>query len=246
MELIAHPATDHVTEVVLTGGPGGGKTTAIKLLGRLLSRSGLRVITVPEVATLLIYQGKVDMEAIKREDPDANCKFQRQIFETHAQLRERALHRAALFAPQKTIIIYDRSEIDGLAWHDHNCFETFATESGTTLDQIRRRYDAVVHLVTAAVGAEWAYTQANNAARWESAAQAAARDAKVLRIWRDHPRLEVIDNRSDFPDKVDRVLGALLQLLDLPTQLTINLGHDVPAPEAIAADAAHPPEPVPA
>ena len=225
----------NVAEIVLTGGPGGGKTTALRLLSSLLGRSGLRVITVPEVATIIINRGTFDIAAISRQDSDANCRFQRELFTTHRNLRRRALKRAAERS-QRTVILYDRGELDGRAWHDHDCFDTLAAENQTTVAAVRDSYSAVMHLVTAAAGAENAYTLANNAARWESAAEAAARDAKVIQVWKDHPNFRLIDNRGDFADKVDRLVQATLAALNLPTQLIIDLSGRTPDVEAMTVD----------
>jgi predicted ATPase len=233
-------AMPHVSEIVLTGGPGGGKTTALAILARLLARSGVRVLTVPEIATLIITRG-LDIAAISRDDGDANCRFQRELFTTHRKYRRRALQRAAAFAPTPTVILYDRSELDGRAWHDHDCFDALAAEENTTVAQVRDSYDGVMHLVTAAIGAEHAYTLHNNEARWESVSEAASRDAKVFAVYNGHPHRTVIDNRADFADKLDRMLGMTLEMLGLPSQLTIDLSGRPVAPTPITLD-----EPVPA
>ena len=233
--MIERPA--HVTEVVLTGGPAGGKSTALRLLASLLSRSGLRVLTVPEIATLIINRG-LDIAAISREDGDGNCRFQRELWRTHRAYRDRALRRAAELAPRPVVILYDRGELDGRAWHDHDCFDDYAAEDGTTVAEVRDSYSAVVHLVTAAIGAESAYTLANNGARWESAMEAASRDGKVMAVWRDHPRFMVIDNRDDFPDKIARILQCILEAMGRPAQLIIDLSAASAEVEAVE------PEPV--
>jgi predicted ATPase len=235
------PVLPHVTELILTGGPGGGKTTALAILARLLSRSGVRVLTVPEIATLIITRG-VDIATISRDDGDANCRFQRELFITHRAYRRRALQRAAAFAPDPTVILYDRSEVDGMAWHDHDCYVAMSAEEGTTMDEIRRSYRGVIHLVTAAIGAEHAYTLHNNAARWESPEEAATRDAAVMSVYKEHPNLIIIDNRSDFADKLDRMLGVCLEMIGRPAQMTIDLsGKPVP----LAPVTLDEPQPVP-
>lgn len=68
-----------------------------------------------------------------------------------------------------------------------------------------RRYDIVIHLVTAADGAESFYTTANNAARTETAAQARDLDRAVAECYAAHPRHVVIDNSTDFEGKVRRL-----------------------------------------
>lgn len=45
------------TEIVLTGGPCAGKTTALSYISEKLMDKGFRVFIVPEVATMLINGG---------------------------------------------------------------------------------------------------------------------------------------------------------------------------------------------
>ena len=50
-----HPgAYEHVSEIVLTGGSCAGKTSALADLSTMLREYGVRVLVVPEVATMLV------------------------------------------------------------------------------------------------------------------------------------------------------------------------------------------------
>ena len=82
-------------------------------------------------------------------------------------------------------------------------------------------FDAVFHLVTAAKGAEAAYTCANNQARTESVAEEAALDDRLLAAWTGHPHLRVIDNSSDFEDKMKRLIAEISFFLGEPEPLEI-------------------------
>jgi hypothetical protein len=79
-----------------------------------------------------------------------------------------------------------------------------------------QRYEAVLHLVTAAVGAEAFYITANNAARTETPAEARDLDARLVEAWVGHPHLTVVDNSTRFADKVRRVVEAACAVLGLP------------------------------
>lgn len=82
------------------------------------------------------------------------------------------------------------------------------------------RYDAVIHLVTAANGAEQ-YYNLDNAARYESTLEKAIEiDEKLQAAWAGHPYWIKIDNKYEFDDKVKRVGQALLHLVEQPTSLT--------------------------
>lgn len=56
------------------------------------------------------------------------------------------------------------------------------------------RYDAVIHLVTAANGAEAFYSGENNEARYETVDMAVAVDYKLQESWMGHPHHIVIGN----------------------------------------------------
>ena len=78
------------------------------------------------------------------------------------------------------------------------------------------------HLVTAAKGALDAYTTANNAARRETPEQAAALDDKLIAAWTGHPHLRVIDNSTNFEDKLKRLLHEILTAIGEPEPLEIE------------------------
>lgn len=65
----------------------------------------------------------------------------------------------------------------------------------------------MVHLVTAAVGAEAFYSLANNAARTEGFEMARELDQKCQTAWCGHPALDVIDNASGFDEKMLRLIA---------------------------------------
>ena len=71
-------------------------------------------------------------------------------------------------------------------------------------------YDAVLHLVTCAKGAEFAYNF-GNVARYEDVETARRMDDLTLRAWSRHPNLHIIDNSVDFDDKLNRALYKALQ-----------------------------------
>ena len=73
----------------------------------------------------------------------------------------------------------------------------------------------MIHLVTCAKGAEFAYNL-GNAARTESLEYAREMDDRTLRAWRDHPNLHIIDNSVNFEDKINRAIVEIYRLLGEP------------------------------
>lgn len=84
-----------------------------------------------------------------------------------------------------------------------------------TEKQIADRYDLVLHLVTAADGAEKFYTCENNAARLETATQARELDTKIRNCYeRIHKNVKVVDNSTDFKGKLKRATAFVVELVD--------------------------------
>ena len=69
--------------------------------------------------------------------------------------------------------------------------------------ELRDNYDAVFHLVTAAKGAEEFYTLSNNDARKETLEEARVLDKKTIDSWNGHKKLKIIDNSTNFEEKIN-------------------------------------------
>jgi hypothetical protein len=84
------------------------------------------------------------------------------------------------------------------------------------------RYDCIVHLVTAAKGAEQFYTLENNSTRTEGLDLARQLDTAVMNAWVGHASLQVIDNLSvsNFAEKCDRVVQSISTRLGLVADAT--------------------------
>ena len=124
--------------IVLTGGPGGGKTTAADLFRREI---GSRVVIVPEAATIL-FQGGFP----RSHDRDPRRIVQTAIFHVQRHLED---VQAALY-PGRTLLC-DRGTVDGAAYWPGDATEYFKSV-GTTLKEELKRYDVVIFFETAAVG----------------------------------------------------------------------------------------------
>ena len=95
-------------------------------------------------------------------------KFQINIMKMQMSLEDIFIE-IALNQDQPTIIICDRGVMDGSAYTSEHMWQALLDETGWSTIQLRdRRYEAVIHLVTAADGANEFYTSANNEARYET------------------------------------------------------------------------------
>lgn len=205
--------------IAITGGPGAGKTEISSHLVQRLEERGYKVFWVPETATELILNGVFPCSDISLE------RFEE--FVTKKQLAKEGLYDevASCFPSDKTIIFYDRGLFDAMAYVPKPMFcDILKRCTDLSYAQLLSRYDAVLHLVTAAKGAEKFYQWndpskddvGNNAARSESPQEAREKDEKTMASWLEHPHLRVFDNSTDFKGKVDRVVKEVFALLGEP------------------------------
>lgn len=70
---------------------------------------------------------------------------------------------------KEVVMLFDRGLMDGSAYVDKSSWKGLLDELGVTVVQLcDARYDGVLHLVTAADGAEKFYDNTTNEARYES------------------------------------------------------------------------------
>ncbi len=196
-----------VTRIVITGGPCGGKSTAMAWIQNVFTKKGYRVLVIPETATELITGGVAPWTC------RTNYEYQR--LQVHLQLeKEKIFDRAAqVMAEDKVLIVCDRAVCDNLAYMTHDEFVSILQENGTDEISARDSYDAVFHLVTAAKGAEAFYTKANNAARYESVEEATIIDDRLISAWIGHPHFKIIDNSTDFDSKIKKLIEEITLFL---------------------------------
>lgn len=127
---------------------------------------------------------------------------------------EDAFEAIAKLSGKPAVLLCDRGLCDNRAYLAKEDFDLLLDLEGVKLGDIRdKRYDAVFHLVTAAIGAEQFYTTANNSARTETVEEARVLDYRVLDAWVGHPNLRVIDNSTTFDGKIKRVVDGICKAI---------------------------------
>ena len=183
-------AEPHQTRrVVLTGGPGAGKTAVLEMVRRSLCQ---HVRVLPEAASIVFGGG------FPREN-DVGCRraAQRGIYHIQRELEVTGdSHNAA-------IVLCDRGTVDGLAYWP-GPIEDFWASTGTTLEAELRRYSAVIHLRTPT--SEQGYNR-QNPVRTESSSAAARIDAVILDAWERHPHRYLVEATGDFLEKAAEALA---------------------------------------
>jgi CYTH domain-containing protein len=102
-------------------------------------------------------------------------------------------------------------------------WQALLDEMGLNDVEVRdRRYDAVLHLCTAAKGAAEFYTCENNSSRTENIEQAVALDDKIIKAWTGHPHLRVVPNSGTFEDKLNAVLAEISSILGIPEPIEME------------------------
>ena len=117
-------------------------------------------------------------------------------------------------APKPVLIIADRGTMDISAYMEPTVWQALLDELGLSDVKLRdARYDAVIHMVSAAIGAEEFYTTENNNARTEGIELAREIDNKILKAWTGHPQLHIVENNVDFDIKVRSVVQSIQRLI---------------------------------
>ena len=206
----------NITKIVLTGGPCAGKTTALTWINNYFTKRGYKVLFVSEVATELISNGVAPWTCGTNYDYQVSqMKLQRikeEIFETAAKTMKN----------EKILIVCDRGILDNKAYMKDVEFKKLMKEFNTSEVKERDSYDAVFHLVTAAKGKEEVYTLDNNNARTETVEQARALDDKIISAWTGHPHFRIIDNSTEFEQKLERLLKEIAHFLGEPEPFEIE------------------------
>ena len=205
----------HITKIVVTGGPCGGKSTALSKIENHFSELGYRVVIINETATELILSGITPWTG-------GHLDFQNAIMRLQKQKEQVFVDWASRLNESKVLIVCDRGSLDNKAYMSETEFASVLAELYTNEIELRDNYDAVFHLVTAANGAEEFYTTANNQARTESVAEAMELDNKLIAAWTGHPHFRIIDNSSDFDTKISRLISEIASFLGAPEPMEIE------------------------
>jgi hypothetical protein len=184
-------------KIVVTGGPGGGKTTALDLFQRELAT---KVKIVPEAASLLFKCGlsrEVELERRKI--------FQQSIYKMQITLEEIFHHTY-----QDRVLICDRGTLDGLVYWPNSEKSYFDAISSNIQNELNR-YRAVIFFQTAAAYKE--DVKSNNPFRTEDEKLATELDLKLKNVWEKHPNFHYIPANFSFMSKITDGLNTIHKVI---------------------------------
>lgn len=211
---------NQIPSLVITGGDCAGKSTGLSRLRNHLSNLGYTVFICPEAATNLIDSGITPGGTVSHEF------FQELVFKRVLTNEALSMKAAKSLRAAKPIVICDRGLMDGLAYTNPHHFDALTKKFHGDITKFRdKRYRAVMHLRTAALGAEEFYTYENNPARIKrTLEEARALDERTLHAWVGHPHLRVIPNKPDgtFDAKIDHLIEEICHVLGEPVPLEIE------------------------
>jgi hypothetical protein len=177
----------HTTRlVVLTGGPGAGKTAVLEFVRIVLCE---HVAILPEAASILFGGGFWRMNS-----PSAVRAAQRAIYHVQQEMQN-------LVTSEKkwAMGLCDRGTLDGLAYWP-GTEEEYFDGLKTSLEREYEKFKAVIHLRSPGLDRGYNY---QNPIRIESAAQAAEIDEKIHEIWSRHPNYFLIESTTTFTEKIN-------------------------------------------
>ena len=141
--------TNKITKIVLTGGPCAGKTTAMARIIEHFSSLGFQVFAIPEVPTMFSSAGinyLTHNKALFFEAEKSTLNIQLALEDHFAKMAEQC--------NKPVLIVCDRGTMDISAYVSPEIWEALTEEMGTNTVKLRdARYEAILHMVTAAAGA---------------------------------------------------------------------------------------------
>ena len=196
-----------VYKIVLTGGPGSGKTSVKDGIIKHFTIQGYQVLFVSETASELINGG------IKCFGNNCVSLIDFQEYVMKLQLLKEDIYiDAANKLGKDVIVIFDRGTIDNFAYmnDDESSILIDRVLNDKTKSDLLNRYDAVIVLKSS----KDFYTTENNKARSENVNDALELGNKTLNTWIGHKKLKIVGPKATMFDKINEVLNIINELLE--------------------------------
>lgn len=172
-----------------------------------LQQYGYDVYTVPEIPSIVISNGApypgISAERVRL------LTYEKAMITLQTSMEDTFLE-IARSTGRPSILVCDRGALDVAAYLPNDLWNETLEYAQTTVTSLMARYNLVIHLVTAADGAEKFYTLSNNSARTETIEEARELDQRTRNSWQGHEALHIIGNEEDgFQGKMDRAVSII-------------------------------------
>ena len=178
--------THYCELIVLTGGPGAGKTAVLESIRKLLCS---HIALIPEAASIIFSGGFWRLNSLT-----AQLSVQRAIY--HVQQEMELLVKNE---KQWGIGICDRGTLDGLAYWPEN-EGSFWQSFNTSIEKEYLKYKAIIHLRTPDLVHGYNHENPN---RTETAEEAKRIDNRIKELWHNHPRYFEVASEASFLKKLE-------------------------------------------
>lgn len=192
--------------IVLTGGPGAGKSTVINAIEQKFKK---QILVMPEAASQVIEQGE---PSFIHEYPSKDLDhFRDAIRQNSIRVVQNILEKFFLKQANRSmadVIVYDRGILDGAPYYGRG-LDGFLNDFNLDLQEVYSRYDLIIHMESLAVSDPKKYEQLlhTNPARFEDAVSAANTDKEIKRIWAGHPNVIFFESKLGIEKLTTSVIG---------------------------------------
>lgn len=179
---------NNIRFLVLTGGPGAGKTA---VMGAAQQIFGSQITLLPEAASI-VYSGGFP----RHQTPHSVRAAQRAISGVQRELEN--------FASEENrggVALCDRGIADGAAYWPEG-YASFFAAIGSSQEEIFSRYHTVIHLRTPSLAMGY---NLENPMRTETPEEAAHLCRKIEGAWDGHPNRIIVPARETFHEKLSQV-----------------------------------------
>ena len=188
---------NHPTQlIVLTGGPGAGKTAVLEFVRKIFCE---HIAILPEAASILFGGGFWRLDSVS-----AKKAAQTAIYQVQNQMQ-----KLVLGEDKWTLGLCDRGTLDSLAYWPGSETEFFQNLN-TSLESEYAKFRAVIQLHSPSIAVGYNH---QNPIRTESAEQAAAIDQRIHEVWKNHPHYHLVDSTYNFSEKVNRTTHLIQQYI---------------------------------
>ncbi len=200
----------NIPKIVLSGGPGGGKSKSLKRLIVALKKYGYTVYPVFEAAEQILNNGFDRSVSV--------YEFQKNI--ALNQIEQEKLLENLINENEKAVIICDRGLMDARVYLNDDDFKNFKNELGLTDIDLRDRYDAVFHLDSTSNHDSVEYLM--EGIRIEAENEARDINERSLRAWCGNPHYRFIPVQDSFEEKFALLFKEVKSFLGIPKPLEIE------------------------